>query len=65
MKHDDAIWWNAAKDVVFENESVGCQSVYEMIQAEWLVFIDEVGSNTSQTKDGGVGGQTYLCMKDG
>jgi hypothetical protein len=24
-----------------------------------------VGSNKSQTKDGRVGGQTYLCMKDG
>jgi hypothetical protein len=30
-----------------------------------LVFVDKVGSNTSQTKDGHVGGQTYLCTKEG
>ena len=65
MKHDDAVWQNAAGDVVPENESLGCQSAYELIHPEWLVFVDEVGSNTSQTKDGRVGGQTYLCMKEG
>jgi hypothetical protein len=27
--------------------------------------VDEVGSNTSQTKDGQVGGQTHLCTVDG
>ena len=60
VKHDDAVWRNAAGDVVPENESLGCQSAYELIHPEWLVFVDEVGSNTSQTKDGRVGGQTYL-----
>jgi hypothetical protein len=65
VKHNDAIWRNAAGDVVPENESLGCQSAYELIHPEWLVFVDEVGSNTSQTKDGRVGGQTYLCMKEG
>jgi len=29
------------------------------------VFVDEVGNNTSQAKDGNVGGQTFLCGKDG
>ena len=41
------------------------KSAYELIHPEWLVFVDEVGSNTSQAKDGAVGGQTYLCTKDG
>ncbi len=27
--------------------------------------MDEVGSNISQTKDGAIGGQTYLCKKTG
>jgi hypothetical protein len=52
VKHDDAVWQNAAGDVIPENESLGCQSAYELIHPEWLVFVDEVGSNTSQTKDG-------------
>jgi hypothetical protein len=30
-----------------------------------LVFVDEVGSNTSQTMESRVGGQTYLCTKEG
>ena len=29
------------------------------------MVVDKVGSNTSQAKDGAVGGQTYLCTKDG
>jgi hypothetical protein len=36
-----------------------------LIHPEWLVFVDEVSSNTLQTKDGNVVGQTYLCTKDG
>jgi hypothetical protein len=30
-----------------------------------MIFVDEVGNNTSQAKDGQVGGKTYLCSKDG
>jgi hypothetical protein len=29
------------------------------------LFVDECGSNTSQAKDGQVGGQMYLCSIDG
>jgi hypothetical protein len=29
-----------------------------------MIFVDEVGNNTSQAKDGQVGEQTYLCSKD-
>jgi hypothetical protein len=41
------------------------KSKFELIHPDWLLFIDEVGSNTSQTKDGRVGGQTYLCSVEG
>jgi hypothetical protein len=50
---------------VEKEQAVGLQSEYELIHPEWLVFVDEVGSNTSQTKDGHVGGETYLCAADG
>ncbi len=39
--------------------------MFKLIHPEWLVFVDEVGSNTSQPKDGKFGGQTYLCTKEG
>ncbi len=64
-KHYEPVWRNAAVDIVAEEEAFGCKSLYEFIHPEMLVFVDEVGSNTSQTKDGLVGGQTYLCTKEG
>ncbi len=57
MKHDHAVWQNEAGEVVnSEKEAHGCQSQYELIHPNFLVFLDEVGSNTSQAKDGAVGG---------
>lgn len=35
------------------------------IHPNQLVFVVEVGSSTSQTKDGKVGGEMYLCTKNG
>jgi hypothetical protein len=35
------------------------------IHPNQLVFVGEVGSSTSQTKDGKVGGEMYLCTKNG
>jgi len=65
VKHDELVWRNAAGDIVAKEEALGHKSAYELIHPEMLVFVDEVGSNTSQTKDGHVGGQTYLCTKEG
>jgi len=66
VKHDEAVWRNAAGEIITdESEACGLKSCYELIHPSWLVFVDEVGSNTSQAKDGAVGGQTYLCSKDG
>jgi hypothetical protein len=48
-----------------EEEAFGCKSQYELIHPEWVLFVDECGSNTSQSKDGQVGGQTYLCSRTG
>ncbi len=38
---------------------------FELIHPSWLVFADEVGSNTLQTKDRNVGGEKYLYTKQG
>jgi hypothetical protein len=48
VKHSDAIWRNEAGDVVpSEKDGFGCKTAYKLIHLEWLVFVDEVGSNTS------------------
>jgi len=66
VKHDEPVWCNEAGEAVScERDAFGMKSAYKLIHPEWLVFIDEVGSNTSQSKDGAIGGQTYLCTKDG
>jgi hypothetical protein len=66
VKHDEPIWRKEAGEVVeSEEDAFGCKSELALIHSEWLVFVDEVGSNTPQTKDGNVGGQIYLCTKDG
>jgi len=66
VKHDTSYWRNEAGEVVeLEKDAVGCKSLYELIHPDWLVFVDEVGSNTSQAKDGNVGGERFLCTKEG
>jgi hypothetical protein len=30
-----------------------------------LLLVDEVGSNTSQEKDGNIGGEIFLCLNGG
>jgi hypothetical protein len=65
VKHEESYWINAAGEVVeLEKDAVGCQSAYELIHLEWLVFVDKVSSNTSQAKDGNIGGETFLCTKE-
>ncbi len=66
VKHEVPVWRDATgKIVLCEKEALGLQSAYELVHPEWLVFVDEVGSNTSQVKDGAIDGQTYLCSKEG
>jgi hypothetical protein len=41
-------------------KSFGRKTKYLLTRPELLFFVDEVGSNTSQKKDGNVGGQTFV-----
>jgi hypothetical protein len=57
VAHPEPLWRNKKGEVVEEEEKAfGMQSKYELIHPDWLLFVDEVGSNTSQSKDGHVGG---------
>ena len=65
-EHPEAQWRDKNGDVVeTEDEAFGCKTRYELIHPDHFIFVDKVGNNTSQAKDGQVGGQTYLCSKDG
>jgi len=66
VEHPEPVWRNEKGEVVeSEEQAFGLKSAYELIHPDWLLFVDEVGSNTSQAKDGNVGGQLYLCSVDG
>ncbi len=65
-EHPEAQWRDKNGEVVeTEEEAFGCKTRYELIHPDHFIFVDEVGNNTSQAKDGQVGGQTFLCSKDG
>jgi hypothetical protein len=38
------------------------KSRYYLDKPEYLVFVDEVGNNTNQEKDGNIGGEKFLCI---
>jgi hypothetical protein len=66
VAYPEPLWRNEKGEVVEEEEKAfRMKSKYELIHPDWLLFVDEVGSNTSQSKDERVGGQTYLCSIDG
>jgi hypothetical protein len=51
------------KIVETKEESFGLPTKYIIHRPDKLVFVDEVGSNTSTTKDGNVGGEKFLCER--
>ncbi len=51
VEHPEPVWRNEAGEVVeSEEQAFGLKSKYELIHPDWLLFVDEVGSNTSQAK---------------
>ena len=63
-KQPDEIFLNSNGDPTDENSASGLPTKYVMQHPEKLIFVDEVGSNTSTTKDGNVGGEKFLCEAD-
>ena len=65
-EHPEPVWRDEnGKVVESKEEAFGSKSEFELIHLDHLIFVDEVDSNTSQTKGGQVGGQTYLCTVEG
>jgi hypothetical protein len=66
LRHPEPVWCNKDDNIVNEEHlAVGLKSAFKLIHPDWLIFVDEVGCNTSQTKDGQVGGEKFLCAVDG
>ncbi len=63
-KHSDEIFLNSDGDPTDEKSARGLPTKYTMQHPEKLIFVDEVGSNASTTKDGNVGGEKFLCETD-
>jgi len=65
VEHPEPVWRDESGTIVeSEEKAFGVKSKYELINPDWVLFVDECGSNTSQAKDGQVGGQLYLCASD-
>jgi hypothetical protein len=65
-KLDNTVKLNKDGDIVeHAHEAFALPTRYDLIRPDRLVFVDKVGSNTSQLKDGSnVGGELFLCSVD-
>ena len=65
-KLDTPVWLSKeGKIVELQEDAWGLKTSYLLTRPDKLLFVDEVGSNTSQSKDGNVGGQKFMCEKNG
>jgi len=65
-KLDDEVWFNKAGDIVDdETDAFGLKSRYFLLHPSKVIFVDEVGNNTSQSNDGNVGGEKFICSAGG
>ena len=64
-KLDVPVWLNKEGQIVeYEEEAFGLQTEFMLLHPNKLLFVDEVGSNTSQAKDGNIGGEKFLVLND-
>ena len=57
-------YWVNEQGVVVDSEekAAGCKCTMRLTNPEYLLFGDEVGTDTAQDKDGHYGGQTYISV---
>ena len=59
-----AVYLNKQGEIVeTKEESFGLPTKYIIHRPDKLVFVDEVGSNTSTTKDGNFGGEKFYVKE--
>ena len=59
------VWLNKRGEIVeLESEAFGLKTDYMLCHPSKFIFVDEVGSNTSQTKDGNCRGEKFIVPND-
>ena len=62
-KLEHPAWFNQEGSIVqLEEEAFGLKSQYKILYNDKFIFANEVGSNTSQTKDSHYGGEKHLVL---
>ncbi|CAJ1967698.1 unnamed protein product [Cylindrotheca closterium] len=56
---------NVGQIVDSEDKAAGHKCTIKLIHPEYLLFGDEVGTDTAQDQDGHIGGETYIKSADG
>ncbi len=66
-EHPELLWRDKNGNVVESKENAfGLKSKYELINPDWLIFVNKCSSNTLQAKDGQVRGRfTFALLMDG
>jgi hypothetical protein len=63
-KVDEEVWLDKKGRIVgLEDDAFGRKTNYLMRKPEFVVFVDEVGDNTSQKNDGNIAGTKYVVSK--
>ena len=57
---DTPKWMDMNGKEVDEELAYGCKVTHAVTYPEWIIFMDEVGSDTSQKGDGHIGGEKRL-----
>ena len=61
LPEDEHYWVDESGEVVdAEDKAAGHKCTIKLTHPDWLLFGDEVGTDTAQDQDGHIGGQTYL-----
>ena len=60
----EGVWTNAAGDIVpTKEDALGRKCKYHLTHPNYLLFVDEVGSNTNMTSDKNKGGEQFVCER--
>jgi hypothetical protein len=64
-KHlDEKVWMDISGNIVeCKEKAYGMQVDTVLTHPNYVLFVDEVGNNTNQKKDGHIGGAKYLCER--
>jgi hypothetical protein len=64
IKFDEEVHVDVNGNVTEEEEGFGRKTKYLVTRPNYILYVDEVGDNTSQKSDGNVGGEKFLVAAD-